>query len=1047
MKRKLKLLTLVLFVASQSIWAQNRTVTGFVTDPENNPLIGVTVIIEGTTTGTVTDAKGFYSINVNTGDQLRFSFVGMETQTFTVTDQMNSIDVNLKAESTSLEEIVVVGYGSQKKESVVGAIGQTKGESIKRNFQGSNLADDLNGLMPGVISIRSTGVPGGAPLSNAAGKDDHATKIFIRGQTTWNGGEPLVLVDGVERSLMDVDPNEIENISVLKDASATAVFGVRGADGVILITTKRGQIGKPVLSFESILTAGTISKLPQDLNSYDVNKLKDMAIEYGLPADESSWSAYVPWDVLQYYKTQQYPELYPDVNWRDVMSKDYAWDQRYNFGVRGGTQFVRYFLSLGYLRQGDIMNLSDMGQGYDPSFAYDRYNFRSNFDFDISKTTKFSVNLAGIYGSKKTPGVNDRSQLWKGFYSNPPDMFPVTYADGTYASSSQFTTFTNTAYTGNFLGLDRNNRSEVTTDFALTQKLDFITKGLSVRAKTSFDNYFFTTGPDVSDVGRIRKYVNPAILNATTAQDSANAVVYMYPTTPAHGFNYINQPVQLTSENIPSSNNQYVFRHLYYETSLNYANDFGKHSVTGLFLFNRETSAVGSEFPSYREGWVGRTTYNFDSRYFLEFNGAYNGSEKFSRKYRFGFFPSFAGGWMLSNEKFFQSALPFVNTLKLRYSWGKTGNDNKISRWQYVGSWTTSNNTRPFGSPVTQPGYPLNFEGTIANPNVHWEVAEKQDIGLEAGIFKNLLSMTFDYYREHRTDMFISGSDRASNVIFGADMPSANLGELRSKGWELELNFSKAFPHSRLWAKYNLSRTNNTIIFADDPKLTPDYKKLAGFPIDQTKTQVSSGIIQSWDDMYNGVVLDDNTFYLPGDYRLVDYNADGVINSDDVVPYQYTLTPEYSYGATLGYDYRGFGIQAQFYGVFNVSGTYNWYNEFYQNYDIAYNFQMNDSWAPELGRTSGDLYPHVRYNYYSPKGQYYVWDYSYFKLQNAQVSYTFSGRRLEASGLDKLMIYVAVNNVLIWNKLLEDRDRPMDATSQFEYPLLRRYSLGVNISF
>ncbi len=1043
MKRKLKLLMLVLFAAAQAVWAQTKTVTGVVTDESNQPLIGVTVIIEGTTTGTVTDLKGYYSIKVKTGEQLRFSFVGMEPQSFTVTDQTTTIDVQLKQETTSLQEIVVVGYGSQKKESVVGAITQTSGDNIKRNFQGSNLADDLNGLMPGVVSIRSTGVPGGAPLNNASGKDDHPTKIFIRGQTTWNGGEPLVLVDGVERSLMDVDPNEIENISVLKDASATAVFGVRGADGVILITTKRGYIGKPVLSFESVVTAGTLSKLPHDLNSYDVNFLKDMAIEHGLPSDESVWKAYVPWKTLQYYKTQQYPDLYPDVNWRDQMSSDYAWDQRYNLGVRGGTQFVKYFLSLGYLHQGDIMSLSDRGQGYDPSFAYDRYNFRSNFDFDITKTTKFSVNLAGIYGSKKTPGVNDRSQLWKGFYDNPPDMFPVQYRDGTYASSDMFTTFTNTVYTGNYLGANRNNRSEVNTDFNLTQQLDFITKGLSARAKASFDNYFFTFGPNVVDEGLVRKYVSPSILNARTAADSAKAVVYMYPTTPSHGFNYVDQPIQLDAESVESN----VSRHLYYEASLNYNRGFGDHNVTGLFLFNRETSSIGSNFPGYREGWVGRTTYNYASRYFFEFNAAYNGSEKFDRKYRFGFFPSLAGGWMLSNEKFFKDLLPFVNTFKVRYSWGMTGNDANIPRWQYVSSWDKTNQTRPFGSPVTQPGYPLYFEGNVANPNVHWEVAEKQDLGLEVGVFQNLFSLNFDYYREHRTDMFITGTDRASNVIFGADLPPANLGELKSHGWELELNFSKARPHSRLWAKYNLARTDNEVIFEDDPKLEPDYQKQAGFPIGQTRTQVSSGIIQSWDDMYNGVVLTDNTFYLPGDYRLVDYNADGVINENDVVPYQYTLTPEFSYGITLGYDFHGFGVMAQFYGVFNVSGTYNWYNEFVQNYDVAYDFQLNNSWAPELGRTSGDLYPHVRYNYFSPKGQYYVWDYSYFKLQNAQISYTFSGNRMKSTGVDKLRVYLSVNNVLIWNKLLEDRDRPMDATSQFEYPLLRRYSLGVNVSF
>ncbi len=1043
MKIKPILLILTLLSVTQYMLGQTQTITGIVTDENNEPMIGVTVVIVGTTKGTVTNLDGSYSLQVEAGNQVQFSFVGMQSQVFTIGDVTAVINVQMEISAQALEEIVFVGYGIQKKESVVGAITQTVGEDLKRNFQGSNLADNLNGLMPGVISIRSSGVPGGAPLNNAAGKDDHESKIFIRGQTTWNGGEPLVLVDGVERSLMDVDPNEIESMSVLKDASATAVFGVRGADGVILITTKRGSVGKPKLTFESILTAGTLSKLPHNLNAYDVNYLKNMAIEHGLGADESSWSAYVPWETLQHYKTQEYPELYPDVDWREEMSDDYAWDQRYNLGVSGGTEFVRYFLSLGYLRQGDIMKLSDRGQGYDPSFGYDRYNFRSNFDFDLTSTTEFSMNLAGIYGSKKSPGVNDRSQLWKGFYDNPPDMFPVQYSDGTYASSDLYTTFTNTVYTGNFLGYNRNNRAEVNTDFILTQQLDFLTSGLSAKVKTSFDNYFYTTGPNIVDEGMVRKYIDPSILEAKNATDSASSVVYMYPSTPSHGFNYVPQPIQSTAESVQSN----LARHLYFEASLNYNRTFGEHSVSGLFLFNREINARGSNFANYREGWVGRTTYNYASRYFFEFNGAYNGSEKFDRKYRFGFFPSFAAGWMLSNEDFFRSALPFVNTLKIRYSWGKTGNDANIARWQYVSSWEKTNQTRPFGSPVTQPGYPLYFEGTIANPNVHWEVAEKQDIGIEAGIFNNLFSMSFDYYREHRTDMFITATERANNVIFGADLPSANLGELKSRGWELELNFSKAWPSSRLWAKYNLARTDNEVIYQDDPELTPDYQKKAGFPIGQTNTQVYSGIIQSWDEMYNGVVLDDNTFYLPGDYRIVDYNADGVINENDVVPYQYSITPEYSYGLTLGYNFKGFGVMAQFYGVFNVSGSYSWYNEFVQNYNIAYDFQLNDSWAPELGRTGEDLYPHVRYNYYSPKGQYYVWDYSYFKLQNAQVSYTFSGPWVKSTGTDQLKVYASVNNLLIWNKILEDRDRPMDMNSQFEYPLLRRYSLGLNISF
>ena len=1042
MKRKLKLLMMVLLLGTQYLFAQTRIISGVVSDDSNQPLVGVSIIIEGTTTGTVTNLEGEYSIFAKTGDKLQFSFIGMESQIITVTDQITNINIQLKLETTSLDEIIFVGYGSQKKESVVGAITQTTGEQIKRNFQGSNLADNLNGLMPGVVTIRESGVPGGAPSHNATGKDDYASQIFVRGQTTWNGGQPLILVDGVERSMMDVDPNEVQNISVLKDASATAVFGVRGADGVILITTKRGIIGKPVLSFESIVTASSISKVPDVLNSYDANFLKNLAIVHGLPADETAWKAIIPWDILQYYKTQEYPEIYPDVNWRDEMSKDNAWEQRYNLNVSGGTDFVRYFLSLGYLNQGDIMDFSDKGQGYDPSFSYERYNFRSNFDFDISKNTRFKVNLSGIYGIKDTPGHNDRGAIWNGFYGNPPDMFPVKYSDGTYATTALFDRFSNQVYNGNFRGLDRNNRAQANTDFELIHKLDIITKGLSIRAKTSFDNYFYTSGPDIVDVGRITKYLRPAILDATNAADSALAVEYTFPVTTSHGYNYVDTPIQLGSETMEHN----IYRHIYYEASLNYLRSFNKHTINGLFLFNRESSAMGSAFSSYREGWVGRSTYNYDNRYFFEFNGAYNGSEKFDRKYRFGFFPSFAGGWMLSNENFFQEMAPFINTFKLRYSWGKVGNDEAIQRWQYVESWRHTSTAPFFGSPVTQPGYPLYMEGTVANPNIHWEISEKRDLGFEMGIFKNLFSMNFDYYWEDRTDMFITAGARANNAIFGADLPSANVGELKSHGWEFELNFSKARPDSRLWAKYNLARMNSEVIARDDPKLKPDYQKHAGFALGQQRTQISSGIIQSWDEMYNGVTLLDNKYYLPGDYRIIDYNADGVINEDDAAPYMHSIIPEYSYGFSLGYDYKGFGIMGQFYGVFNVSGATSIYEEFRYNYSIAYDFQMNDSWAPELGRTTGDdLYPHVRYNVITPKAQYYVWDYSYFKLQNAEVSYTFQGNKLKKAGANNLRLFVNTGNILIWNKVLEDRDRP--PSGNLQYPILKRYSLGMNLTF
>lgn len=1039
MSIKRTMITLFFVLLAGISMAQTKTITGTVSDETGISLPGVSIIIVGTARGTITDIDGRYSILADPADQLQFRFVGMQTQTLTVGER-TTINVVLRAEVTEMEQVVVVGYGVQKRESVVGSITQTTGEELKRAVGGSDLANSITGLMPGVITIKTSGIPGGG------GIDDRETEIYIRGQTTWNEGQPLILVDGIERRMMDVDPNEVENISVLKDASATAVFGVKGANGVILVTTKRGATGKPKLSYESSVAASSISKLPSVLNSYDVNTVLNRAIENAVPADENAWKDFVPWEILQYYKTQEYPELYPDVNWTDEMSNDFAWSHRHNLNVNGGTDFVKYFLSLGYLYEGDIMRTEDFGQGYDPDFKYERYNFRSNLDFSITKTTTLGVNLAGYYGSQQRP-EGGRFDIWKGLYGNPPDMYPIRYADGTYADTDIYDRYSNAIYLINFGGLSKENRSEINTDFILTQKLDVITKGLTFKAKVSYDNRFISTGPNISDEGLTRKYISPGILDAKTAADSAKYITYKYPqsfTQTSHGYNYVGTPLSMGSEYISNSNANNIYRSLFYELSLNYARNFGDHAFTGLFLLNRRENTTGSNFTNYREDWVGRATYDYAKRYFLEFNGAYNGSEKFDLQYRFGFFPSLAGGWMLSNENFFRNVLPFANVFKIRYSWGKVGNDQGIARWQYVSGWDKTNITRPFGAPVTQPGYPIYLEAVVANPDIRWETAEKQNIGLETGFFKSLIAVNFDYFWEHRYDMFINSDDRTSNIIFGATLPSANIGELRSKGWELEVKFSKAWPNSRLWSNYHWSRATDEVIFRDDPELRPDYQKLAGYPIGQTRTQLYSGIIQSWDEMYTGVVQPTNTYYLPGDHRIVDYNADGTIDANDNVPYMYPNRPEYTYGWTLGYNYKGFSAMAQFYGVYNVSGSQS-YGEFHINYHIAYDLQLNESWSPEAGRTTGDnLYKHVRYNTGSPNGHYWVWDYSYFKLQNAEISYTFTGNRLNKAGISQLRVFLNGNNLWLWNKTLEDRDRPKD---QREYPVLKRYNCGVNVTF
>lgn len=1044
--RQMLSLLVVFFLFAGVAMAQSRTVTGKVLDPESKEgLPGANVIQKGTVNGTVTDVDGSYALSIleDAEQAILISSVGYMSQEIAIGAQ-SVIDVELSLDVTQLEEIVVVGYGVQKKESVVGAISQTSGtEIVKQNTV--EVANALTGLVPGLVTIQTSGIPGGS------GEDDNATQIFIRGQSTWNNSQPLILVDGVERKMEDVDPLEIENISVLKDASATAVFGVQGANGVILITTKRGRESKPVLSFEGQYTMKTVSKLYPLLDSYEGNVLKNYAILNEVGLNEAVWADYKPQEILNYYRTQQYPELYPDINWLDEFTKDFASAYKFNTNVQGGTKFVKYFASMSYLHEGDILASQDFGQGYVPEFKYDRFNFRSNLDFDITRTTKVKVNLAGNYGQQKRPD-GDKWNAMKGFNDTPPDMYPIRYSDGTFADYDGFDRHENPISRLNFEGYKSENRSELNTDIELIQQLDMVTKGLSVGARVSFDNYLLTRGPNIGDDGIAEKYILPGILDAAPGEDLDKYEIWKYPGSTTDGYNWVRAPLNYSAENIRDASNSNnadevnrFRRQLFYQFQINYARTFNKHSVSALALMNRRELANGQDFLTKREDWVSRVTYNYDDRYFLEFNGAYNGSEKFDKKYRFGFFPSGAAGWMFSNEKFFKGISDWWNMGKVRYSYGQSGNDQGIGRWQYVSSWSATNAEWQFGAPYTSStGYPIWLEGDIANPNIRWETSTKNNLGFESGFFKSALTLTLEYFWEHRTDMLIGTDDRTSNDIFGASLPAANLGEVKTNGWEIDLGYNYTSPSRfNVFARYTHGYAKDEVIDKDDPELRPDYQKLAGYQIGQTRTYINSEMINTWDDLYTGVMGADNTQSLPGDFRQIDFNADGFIDNRDQAPWMYPTRPQYNYSLTLGGEYKGFSASIMFYGVYNVSRNRG-FGEFSEFYTIARDIQRDLSWLPEAGRTTTAEYPHVRYSTGSPKGDYWLWDASYLRIKNAQIAYTFDENFLGKSGLANLRVYLQGNNLAFWSQMKDDREGDSDARA---YPVMKRFTVGALVGF
>ena len=1019
-----------------------RVLTGNVSDAAGVTLPGVAVIVKGTTNGTNTDANGKFSLSVPEDAQtLVFSFIGMESREVAIGNQTN-FSIALAESITTLEEVVVVGYGEQKKESVVGAIVQASGEDIKRSGGVVNIGQALTGQLPGVTVIQGTGEPGA---------DD--PRILIRAQGTWNNSNPLILVDGVERRMNDIDVNEIESISVLKDASATAVFGVKGAEGVILITTKRGVAGKPKFTIDANANVKFLSKTPDKLNSYDGFLYRNNSIEYELPVTEASWGRIEPMEMVNRYKQPQAPGdeyIFPDVDWAKEQLKDFALSHRVNMNVSGGTQTARYFASLSYTHDGDLLNSGlDNGKGYKTKNAYDRFNFRTNLDLDLTKTTTLSVNVAGYVGTKYgSPSQNS----WYAFYQAAPQTFPTRFPDGAWGYTPLYN-IPNPLAVINNAGARYTTRTQVNTDFVLQQKLDFIVKGLSYRGLLAYDNLFYSTGGITDNGGTLQRYIDPNIINMPPDGNEADYIFGTIRQAGVNDFDWVQLPITYAAEISGNSagNLNDAYRRLFYQNQLNYSRVFGKHDVGATVVMTREQFAEGSMFPRYREDWVGRITYAYDDRYLFETNGAYNGSEKFSKAYRFGFFPSVAVGWRVSNESFLKD-VAWLDNLKFRYSLGKVGNDNfNAARWAYATQWALDDKTN-FGTGMIASPYTQYKEAVIGNPDLQWETALKQNFGIEFAVLQNKIGLTADFFRDHRTNIFMSAGQRKISDYFGALPVSANLGETKSQGYEISLNLQNQYNGVHYWANASYTHAIDEVVFMEDPALLRDYQKLQSFQIGQTRTVTSQGFVDNWDEVYATTRWEaQNANKLPGDQRLIDFNGDGVINTFDGVPYSYPSRPQNTYNFSFGFDYKGFSVMAQFYGVYNVSRTYGWLLRPYTDGSEFVVFENNlDQWTPENTDASWPAQrtprTYTQDNLYT--GDRWLTDGSFMRLKTAEIAYTIDGQWLKNIGASSARVYVNGNNLFLWTKMMDDSEGGGGNTSNGAgYPGYRRVNLGLTINF
>lgn len=1016
----------IFMLIGQSLWAQSKQVTGVVKDASGETVIGASVVEKGTTNGTITDFDGNFKLTVGDKSILQISFVGYTTQDVPVAGKTSFV-ITLKEDAEMLEEVVVVGYGAQKKESVVGAISQVSNKELLSS-PAANVSQAIAGKISGVITSQTSGAPG---------SDD--TQIYIRGRATFAGdGQPLVLVDGIERSFSQIAPDDIETISVLKDASATAVYGVRGANGVMLITTKRGKEQKPEVSLTANWQIQSPTRKDTYLNSYQsVSLLEEALANDGLPSQFSAS------DLEMYRKSCDGQlsgldaMLYPNVDWYDEVLKNSSPAQRYNVSVRGGTKRMRYYASGEFYDQrGLIKNLSNDKYGNSSSPNFRRYAFRANMDLFLTKDLTFSINFGTRFEERRGSNTEERSDYSQIFYQmnhTPGWLFPVSYEvqNGSetktlYGGSSQYQN--NIVATLAEGGYYRATNTINETNFILDYKLDWLTEGLSVKGMASFD---------------YDSYYKRLYSNTFATYELNDRENY----TSADAYNKFNADGELFG----SKESDTIYK-LYMEAQINYSRKFGKNDVTGMLLYNQNDYRKNSDLAKRYQGLVGRATYGYDDRYLAEVNFGFNGSENFISGKRFGFFPAFSLGWRVSNEAFMESTKDWLNNLKLRASYGEVGNDvykvNGVDqRFLYEEKWNQAGNDYYFGTT----GNSGIYETQYPNYAVTWERAKKYNVGLEFGLWNGLLNGNVDFFYEKRNDILTEYQTRPQWV--GVAMAAGNLGETKNSGYEIELKHNNRIGKD---ITYNVgitySHARNEIISKDEPALKTAYRKREGHPINQYFGLLCDGFVTQAD--IDGGNLPVSTFgnVQVGDLKYRDMNNDGFIDDRDETFMGYSDIPENTFALNLGVNYKGWGFSVMFQGVNHVSRYYDAESMYaFVNGGKVKEHHL-DRWNPnesESYNLANAKYPLLHYDSYGDHNQrqnsFFLKDGSFVRLKNIELSYTLPTHWSKVAGMSDCRLYVNANNLVTWDHLDDLCDPESNGSNR--YPIMKTVNFGVNIKF
>ena len=1040
------LLALLLLLPGQS-FAQNLRVQGRVLDELGEGLIGAGVVIQGTNTGTITDMDGNFSLSVPQGATLEFSCVGYKTLAMQATARMT---VNMEPDADALDESVVIAYGQQKKVTITGAVSAVGSEDILK-APVANVANALQGNLPGVSAVQASGMPGA---------DEPV--IRIRGVGSLNSAEPLVLVDGVERSFSQLDANEIESISVLKDASATAVFGVRGANGVILVTTKRGSVGKASVTASANAAVQTISKFIDFADSYTYGQMWNYtAITDALPMNQwpgsRTISDYTPYadtgirfsqDVMEHFRTGDMPRTFPSMDWIKYIMNDAAWQEQANVNVNGGTERVRYFVSAGFLNQDSLFKT--FSDNKNETFNYKRLNYRANLDIDVSKRSQLSITLGGRMQNRNTMGGGE-GFLFRYLQGATPYAGSGIDEEGRHVISDenfvgQFDRDALSNYYG--LGYQLESTNVLNFDIQYRLALDFITKGLSFKTKASYNSEYTARKNRQNGYGTGLTYV-------ATLVDGKEVLRKENITWP-----------------IPYSEAKWGSRNWYAEASFDYSRKFGQHNIGALVLYNQSKTyypwdsdnSLYQSIPKGYVGLVGRVTYDYATKYLLDFNIGYNGSENFAPGKRYGLFPSVSLGWIPSQEKWWEPLKNVIGYLKLRGSWGLVGNDNTNGArflylpgaWQFYTGATTVNPQRRGANFGTSGGWLQAVkELTSGNPNVTWETASKINLGLDAGFFRDHLHAYVDFFWEDRQHILVSN---ASTLPAVTSLPSSyvNEGRVKNHGYEVTLSWDDHIGNVRYSISPNFSFARNQVIEMLEVEPMYEYLKHTGLPVGQPFGYdlfefYQPGTEERYMETYGVPMPDQNLDLRYGDAVYVDLNGDGIVDQNDRKPLGYTTNPEITFSLNTSIHWKGLDFSMLWTGADHVSRSLNGY---FRDQFGSTNTSALTQWVADNSWTEDNpdaILPRISFTnrvHNNRDSQAWMINSRYVRLKNVEIGYTFNKPK-SMPFFNYIRFYVSGQNLLTFSRF--DGNDPEAPGSGLDfgvrYPMTRVVNVGAQLNF